>query len=181
MPYKDRSLFDYVPSGYRELRESNEILSAEQAEFDRLYASIYDVLDQYFVDKATWGLAYWERVVGVETDESKPISERRSVIKAKLRGAGVVNAELIKNVAESWYGGETEVREENSEYRIVVKFVSSLGIPSNMADVERALREIIPAHLDIGFEFSYLLIRDIHEVKTLSEMDEIPLSHFAGG
>lgn len=162
MPY-NRNIFDYLPQVYGELLESRELLSAQEAEFKRLNASIDDVLAQYFVDTATWGLAQWERVVGVPTDASKPIAERRSVIKARLRGAGVVTVAHLKDVAESWYGGETEVREEYAEYKIVVKFVSSFGVPSNLSDVERALREIIPAHLALAFEFKFLtydLLRD---------------------
>lgn len=165
---------------YEEFRESNTILSAEQAEFALLNANIGDVLAQFFVDTATWGLAYWERVVGVETVESKPISERRAVIKAKLRGAGVVTSAHIKDVSESWYGGEVEIREEFADYKIVVKFVSSIGVPSNLIDVDTALREIIPAHLDVAFEFTFLLIRDIHGVKTLAEIETITLDQFAG-
>lgn len=181
MTYKDRSLFDYLPSTYRELRESDAILTEQQAQIYKANADIDDVLAQFFVGSATWGLANWERIAGIETDDNKPIEERRSMIKAKLRGAGVVTINTVKNVAESWYGGETEVIEKCSEYEIVVKFVSNYGIPSNLDDVETALRELIPAHLEISFEFSYLLIRDVHEVMTLSELEEIPLEQFAGG
>lgn len=151
-----RNIFDYLPRVYEELLESREILNAEQAEFERLNANIDDVLAQFFVDTATWGLAQWERVVGVVSDANKPIAERRSVIKAKLRGAGVVTVAHIKDVAESWYSGETEIREEFADYKIVVKFVSSYGVPSNLGDVEAALREIIPAHLTLEFEFKYV-------------------------
>lgn len=152
----ERNIFDYLPRDYEELRESYEMLTSEQAEFERLNANINDVLAQMFVDTATWGLAEWERIVGVESFPNKPIGERRSVIKAKLRGAGVVTVAHIKGIAESWYGGDTEVREETADYLIVVKFVSSYGVPMNLDDVETALREIIPAHLDVEFEFMYV-------------------------
>lgn len=177
----DRNIFDYLPAFYRELRESHAILSAKQAELERLNSDIDDVLDQFFVDTATWGLDDWERVVGVVTDDRKPINERRAIIVAKLRGSGVSSVELIKNVAESWYGGETDVREENAEYKVVVKFVSTNGVPTNLGDVETALREIVPAHLDLSFEFSYLLIREVHDTLTINELNEIPMNQFAGG
>lgn len=178
MPY-NRTLFDYVPPYYDELLESHEILTAEDEEFARLYASIDDVLAQFRVSTATWGLREWERICDVPTDESKSIEERRSVIRSKLRGYGVVTIEHIKNVADSFYGGETEVTELYSTYTIVVKFTSNYGTPPNLNDVITALREIVPAHLALQFEFKYLLIRDIHEVKTLTEMESIPLDQFA--
>ncbi|MCL6615562.1 MAG: YmfQ family protein, partial [Anoxybacillus ayderensis] len=98
-----------------------------------------------------------------------------------LRGIGTVTVALIKNVAESWYNGEVEVTEQPSLYTVKIKFVSKLGVPSNLADIQNALREIIPAHLAINFEFSYLLIKDVHNVMTLSQLEATTLDKFAGG
>jgi len=155
MPY-NRNLIDYVPPYYNDLLESREILSAEDAEFERLNASIDDLLLQFNVSTATWGLREWERICGITTDASKTLGERRSNVKARLRGAGVVTAEHIKNVADGYYGGETEIIERNSEYTIVVKFTSSYGVPSNLSDLQAVLREIIPAHLAIEYEFKFV-------------------------
>lgn len=155
MPY-DRKLVDYVPPYYNELLESSELLSAEDVEFARLTASIDDLLLQFNVSTATWGLREWERICGISTDTNKTLGERRSNIKARLRGAGVVTAAHIKNVADGYYGGETEIIERYSEYLIVVKFTSSYGVPSNLTDLQEVLREIIPAHLVIEYEFKFV-------------------------
>lgn len=155
MPY-DRRLLDYVPSYYEELLESSELLNAEDAEFARLNASIDDLLLQFNVSTATWGLREWERICGIPTDTSKTIGERRSNVKARLRGYGVVTVGHIKNVADGYYGGETEIIEKYTDYTIVIKFTSSYGIPSNLSDLQEILREIIPAHLAIEYEFKFV-------------------------
>jgi len=155
MPY-DRRLIDYVPPYYDELLESSELLSAEDAEFARLTASIDDLLLQFNVSTATWGLREWERICGIITDTNKTLAERRSNIKARLRGAGVVTASHIKSVADGYYGGETEIIQRYSEYIIVIKFTSSYGVPTNLADLQEVLREIIPAHLAIEYEFKFV-------------------------
>jgi len=152
----DRKLIDYVPTYYDELLESSEILNAEDAEFARLNASIDDLLLQFNVSTATWGLREWERICGIVTDVNKTLGERRSNIKARLRGAGVVTIPQIKSVADGYYGGETEIIERFSEYIIVIKFTSSYGIPSNLSDLEEILREIIPAHLAIEYVFKFV-------------------------
>lgn len=170
----ERNIFDYLPRDYEELRESYEILTAEQAEFERLNANTDDVLAQMFVDTATWGLAEWERIVGVESDEGKPIGERRSVVKAKLRGAGVVTVAHIKDVTESWYGGEVDITEYYADYKLTVKFVSSFGVPSNIGDVEQAISEMIPAHLAVDFEFMYVTYEDV--LGKYSSYDEVSAS-----
>jgi Uncharacterised protein conserved in bacteria (DUF2313) len=152
----ERDMFDYMPKEYEDYRESRAIVQSEAVEFEALHADIADVLAQFFIDTATWGLSNWESLVGVTVDESKPLSQRRSVVKSKLRGVGTVTVGLIKNVAESWYGGEVEVTEQSALYTVTVEFVSSYGVPENLADVEKALLDIIPAHLELAFEFRYV-------------------------
>ncbi|MED4922892.1 DUF2313 domain-containing protein [Anoxybacillus geothermalis] len=177
----ENDLFTYMPGYYRYLRPVSEMIRTEGAELRSLTMSITDVLAQFAVDTATWGLSYWERVCGTPVDESKPIDQRRSVIKSKLRGIGTVTVELVKNVAEAYYNGQVEVIEQPSLYTVKIKFVSKLGVPPNLTDIQNALREIIPAHLAINFEFSYLLIKDIHHVMTLSQLQATTLDKFAGG
>ncbi|WP_432199230.1 YmfQ family protein [Anoxybacillus gonensis] len=175
------NLFQYLPNYYQDIREFQTLIGTENEEVEQLSATIDEVLKQFYVDTATWGLANWERICGIPVDESKPIEQRRSVIKSKLRGIGTVTVALIKNVAESWYNGEVEVTEQPSLYTVKIKFISKLGVPPNLADIQNALREIIPAHLAINFEFSYLLIKDIHNVMTLAQLESTTLDKFAGG
>ena len=152
----NRKLIDYVPPYYDELLESTELLAAEDAEFARLNASIDDLLLQFNVSTATWGLREWERICGITTDASKAIGERRSNVKARLRGYGIVTVEHIKTVADGYYGGQTDIIERYADYTIVVKFTSSYGIPTNLTDLQDVLREIIPAHLAIEYEFKFV-------------------------
>ncbi|RLQ08638.1 YmfQ family protein [Geobacillus sp. FSL K6-0789] len=175
------NLSQYLPDYYQNIREFQTLIGTEGEEFEQLNVTIDEVLKQFYVDTATWGLANWERICGIPTDESKPIDQRRSVIKSKLRGIGTVTVELVKNVAEAYYNGQVEVIEQPSLYTVKIKFVSKLGVPPNLTDIQNALREIIPAHLAINFEFSYLLIKDIHHVMTLSQLQATTLDKFAGG
>lgn len=175
MPY-NRKLIDYVPPYYDELLESTELLSAEDAEFARLNVGIDDLLLQFNVSTATWGLREWERICGITTDEGKTVSERRSNVKARLRGSGVVTVEHIKNVSDGYYGGQTEIIERYADYTIVVKFTSSYGIPSNLSDLQEVLREIIPAHLAIEYEFKFVTY-DILK-RTYSSYDEVLATGF---
>ena len=168
-----------LPRFYESIREFNELIKVDAKQLAMLDDWMEDVVNQSFVETATWGLTRWEKIFGIYTDVSKPIDQRRSVIKSKIRGAGVTTVALIKEIAESWYNGDIEVTEE--ELKVIIKFNSNYGVPSNLADVEKALREIIPAHLLIEYLFSYLFIREIHGVKTLNEMESITLNHFAGG
>lgn len=145
----------WVPPFLHESKIFQTIYETQQNELDRASNAIEDILNQCFVDTATWGLKYWEEFLGIPVDESKLIDFRRSTIKAKLRGSGTVTVNLIKNVAESFSNGEVEIYENVAPYTFQVKFVGTRGIPPNIDDLKRAIEEIIPAHLRVIFEYTY--------------------------
>jgi hypothetical protein len=155
-----------------------EIFNAEQKQFEQKELDLEDLRKQMDIETATWGLDIYEKDLGIKTDRSKPLTERRSVIKSKERGSGKVDATLIKLVADSFTNGDVEVTFDG---QINIKFTSVLGIPPNLEDLENALEDVKPAHLAIAYAFAYLLIKDIHGVMTLTEIEQKPLNLFAGG
>lgn len=108
---------------------------------------VSDLLNQFFLDTATWGLSCWEKVYGVASDTTKSLAVRRSAVRAKMRGMGTTTVELVQNVSESFVNGEVAVEEHNDEYRFDIVMLSVIGIPPNMEDLKRAMEEIKPAHL----------------------------------
>ncbi|WP_241674629.1 putative phage tail protein [Paenibacillus luteus] len=106
-----RDMHDYVPRYYEDIPVATNVLDREAAELAQLNADICDVLAQMFVDTSTWGLARWERIFGITTDIAKPIDQRRSVVKSRLRGVGTVTPAMIKSIAEAYSNGTVEVTE----------------------------------------------------------------------
>jgi uncharacterized protein YmfQ (DUF2313 family) len=131
------------------------LLSAKQIEIDGVNNVIQDLINQCFVDTATWGLDYWENLLGIVTDQSKDVSYRRSTIKAKLRGSGTITVQLIENVASSFSNGEVAIIEHPAIYSFEVKFVGTIGVPPNMADLQNAIDQIKPAHLAVTYTYLY--------------------------
>lgn len=170
-------MYDYLPKYYHEIKQSQAILDSESIEIERLNNEIKDVLDQLFIDSATWGLSRWEYICGITTDEAKPYEERRAVIKSKLRGAGTSTVTLIKEVAEAYDGGTVDVVENNADYEVIITFIDTRGVPTNLDDIKRALTEIIPAHLGIRFEFTYLSWDELESANiTWDELDALGLT-----
>lgn len=108
---------------------------------------VADLMEQFYLDTATWGLECWEKIYGIETDRTKDDAQRRMAVRAKMRGKGTTTVELIKNVSEAFVNGEVAVEEYNAEHRFKVVMLSVIGIPPNMEDLKRAIEEIKPAHL----------------------------------
>lgn len=149
-------LMRYMPRYYS--RKTGLIKSIEDAsalEIARILYRLEDLKKQYFIDTATWGLAWYERDLGIATDISKPYIYRREIIKARLRGRGTITKQLIINTAKAFSGGDVDVIEYPSEFRFVVKFVGILGIPPNMAGLKEEIENIKPAHLLYDFEYTY--------------------------
>lgn len=154
--YTIPNLMKYLPWYYQDSREMTCLqgIVAEDIGALRNYA-IPDLLKQFFVKTATWGLDYWENEFGIVTNRSNSYVRRREIILAKMRGSGTSTKERIKSVAEAFSGGEVDVIEYNDEYRFEVKFIGVLGIPPNMAGFLNMLDEIKPAHLGYSISYTY--------------------------
>lgn len=134
---------------------------------------------QISFDTVSWNLETEERIAGITPAAGATDEERRSTLKAKWRSGGKVSIEQIQAVADAWRNGEVAVSFPSG--RIHVQFVGAFGVPTNMDGLKAAIALVIPAHLPVDYALRYLLIRDIHGAKTLTEMERLTLDKFAGG
>lgn len=146
-------LIELLPPYERESEVFKEIMNAEQVMLDKLNIDIADLEKQLNIDTATWGFIIYEKELGIKTDLSKELKDRRSIIKSKMRGTGKADATLIKTVVDAFTNGGVDV---DFDGRIIVTFNDVKGIPPNIADVYNAVDEIKPAHLTVKYKFTYL-------------------------
>lgn len=149
------SLIDLLPDYYKNSAEVINIQESFEHWTTYLNLARDDLLLQLNVNTATWGLALWEKYLGLSTDVSKSNEFRRERIRAKIRGIGTVTKQMIVDVASSYSNGEVEVIEDNASYSFKIKFIGTKGIPGNMADLSVTINEIKPAHLAFTFEYTY--------------------------
>lgn len=168
-----------LPYFMQQSKVYSEIFKVEENEFDNVSKQLKDIEKQFSVDTATWGLEkFFEKELGIKTDKSKSLQERRSVIKSRLIGFGKVDIKLIKLVAESFNNGDINVQYGPKKYAydtsyysepvsppypIVIQFVDSRGVPSNIEDLKQQIENIKPAHIRVEYKFRYL---------TWSELDK---------
>lgn len=107
------------------------------------------------METATYSLGRWEQELGLSVDTAKSLATRRELISAKLRGIGTTTPQMIQRTASAFSGGDVLVEEVPGEYRFVVRFIGTLGIPPNMAGLIQILDEIKPAHLAYEFAYTY--------------------------
>lgn len=175
-----QEMLGYLPTYYENSRVMRSHLDGVGTELDRLSEALHETLDQFFVKTATWGLVHWENELGIYSDPSKPISQRRAVVESKLRGSGSFSGRLVQNVAEAYYVGNLDVTFQPAEWSFTIYFKDSIGAPPNFDDIKTMIEEIKPAHLIAEYSFNYLRLGEIHEVMTLEQMQAQPLGNFDG-
>ena len=167
------SLINKLPSFY-----DNNITKPIQNSFDIEVNSINDevdnVLNQFYVDSATYGLDYWERMLGISKNNFD-IDTRRENIKAKMRSRGTTSIEVIKNICEAYSNGIVEIIVNHSDYSFEINFIGSIGVPKAFAELDKTVNEIKPCHLAHSYKFNYNTHSDISkythdEIRNSSEL-----------
>lgn len=148
-------LMGYLPAYYHSLREMIELQGALSQELGEALTTAADLLRQFFVSTATWGLSWWEKELGLVVDPSMSSIWRREILLSKIRGHGTVTKQMVQETAAAFSGGDVAVIEYPDEYRFVVQFIGTLGIPPNMAGFIQMIERIKPAHLSCSFQYTY--------------------------
>ena len=153
------SLINKLPSFY-----DNDITKPIQdslnVEANSINDEVDNVLNQFYVDSATFGLDYWERMLGIPKNNFD-IDTRRENIKAKMRSRGTTTVSVIKNICEAYSNGIVEVIVNHSDYSFIIDFVGSIGIPKAFAELDKTIEEIKPCHLAHSYKFKYNTHSDI--------------------
>ena len=144
-------LMRYLPPYYDGSDESRTIQEAFQPELDGLWRFRNELFLQLNPNTATWGLAFWEQAFGIIVNESKPLELRRSAVISKLRGIGVVTAEMLRNMAEAFTHSPVTVTDMPRESWVWLRFVL-LDVPAYFQELQAALLEVMPAHLGFTLE-----------------------------
>lgn len=140
-------------------------------------AQSVSIREQLSLDTITWALEIEEALAGIVPPADATLENRRSTLKAKLRSSGKVTIELIQAVCDAWKNGEVVVSFTGGKIRL--QFVCAYGVPADLDALKAAVRLVIPAHLAAEYAIKYLLIRDIHEIMTISTLETQPLGIFA--
>lgn len=148
-------ILSYLPEYLKGGENLKKIIGSYSVENDKLYLYIKEVFEQAFAKTATWGLSIWEKELGLAEDNNLTEAERRERIISRIRGTGTATIDIIKSVAESYDKGSIDVITDYPEYELIIKFIDTTGVPSNIEDMKLALRKVVPAHLAIEYFFNY--------------------------
>ena len=139
-------LSKYLPAFLTKDPEFAAKLAAESAVHDEIRQELDDILNQFFVATATWGLTYWEDFLDLPHDETLTDADRRSRIIQKINGSQTVTLDFMRTLINQYItSGDGDVEEKNSEY--AMKFDIPLGNVTDSDALYSAIDTYIPAHL----------------------------------
>ena len=139
-----------------------EIFKAIGNQFTSYEEFVDELANQFFIDSATWALEYYEKELGIKTDETKTFAQRRAVIKAKIRGAGKVSSLVLKFVAESFLDGVVDIGFDGE----IIADITYLDFAEKIldaSDMRAALFQIKPAHL--GIRYIFTVVKEVIELQ----------------
>lgn len=151
----------------------NDIYNAHGKELDLLVEYNQDILNQLFVETATWGLSYWEEFFGLPVLINQDINIRRAKIRAHFASFGTVNKATIKRIANDFGFKDVDIIEDYAPYIVKLIFDNSASSDViNINDLITTLRRMCPAHVDFMYVFLYKSWKDIQDSNMSFDMLE---------
>ena len=147
------SLINKLPSFYDNYI-TKPIQDSFTVEANLMNDKVEKTLEQFFVDSATYGLDYWEKMLGISKN-TFDYQTRRENIKARMRSRGTTTVSFIKNICEAYSNGEVDIIVNHSDYSFVIDFIGTIGIPRAFAELDKTINEIKPCHLAHSYRFNY--------------------------
>ena len=158
-------LLSMYPDFYREVYEMQEILKIQGKLSDTLKTDIQQVFFNQFVEHAdSETIAIYEKIIGIQTDTSKTLEQRRLAVKAFLTGSGKLSETVIKNMISTYTNSDVECSLDTVNYRddfhtLMIEAERGSGETIILSDITDLIERKIPAHLkyDLSFYENYNL------------------------
>ncbi len=147
---KGRRLFGYISPIYDHAVIMQAILEAIGAEWDEAEKLADEVLAQLFPQTATWGITFWEWLLGIPPNHSVPIEQRRARVLASMQTRWPMTKRRLEQLINQYVPTkDADVEEMFTEYTFVVRL--PLGY-FDFASITQLVKEVKPAHLVAKYE-----------------------------
>lgn len=136
----------------QKMRELQEIVSEEAGDVaDRLDYKTAQALPK----TATEEIGRWEKIYNVTPDLSQSFDQRREKLAAKMQGSSATTKSLIESIASSYSHADVEIEELSAQYKVIITFTGTIGVPESLEDIKKSIQELLPAHLVVEYVFVY--------------------------
>ena len=145
---QDANLAEYLPTFISQDKEINTLLATESAEHNRQRELLIDILKQFFIHSATWGLDLWEKVFAIYSKPNESYELRRAKIYAKLQSKQISTVEFLTQLASKFFpsNADVEIKEMNSK-NLFCLISNYSALDNDYFALRDAIEIYKPAHL----------------------------------
>lgn len=108
----------YLPEFLQKDGNFKAVTNVSSTEHERIRTELQDVFNQFFVSTATWGIALWERVLGLTPAANEIIEYRRNQVLVKMRGTGISTKAVMEKIVNTY--GSGYIIENNDKYNFAI-------------------------------------------------------------
>ena len=127
-----------------------KVSDAQSDEHDKQRLALIELINNLFIETATWGLNYWEKMLDLPINNNYSYESRRKKILSKLNNNITVNKAFLTELINLFVADNLGKIEEHPE-----KYSIDILIPDNKVmsfdDLDEAIKTYIPAH--IGWKY----------------------------
>lgn len=145
----ERKLINYLPYIVRGYAEFQGISESEQPEFETVWNSSDEVLNNQFIDTATnYGLSKWEKMLNIRPKGTDTLESRRIKIKAKLNTIiPYTFRTLLQKLEAISYNLPFEVTIKENSY--LLQIFTEWDIQGQIDSLKSILDEMVPVNISI--------------------------------
>lgn len=145
---EDINLAEYLPVFISQDKEIQTLLSVESKEHDRQRVLLTEILKQFFVHSATWGLDAWEKVFAIYSKPNESYELRRAKIYAKLRSKQISTVQFLMQLASKFFPeqAKVEIKERNPK-NLFYLIANYTALDNDYFALRDAIETYKPAHL----------------------------------
>lgn len=146
---KGKEMLTFTDWYYQESKIMQSILDTQGIEIDAVRDKLKDILNQFYVDTATWGLDLWEKELNIQ-DTSGDYAERRNRIKLYLAKPVSVTPQFLCTLTNRYLNDKSAtIIEHIQDYCFDVCFNN--GSLFDWAGLQKAIEIYKPAHLGVKY------------------------------
>lgn len=153
-------LITFYPAYYRNVLELKAILEANGHLCDNVINAINSVIENCFVESADEAtITRLEKFLGIVTDASRPLEERRRLVYSYFVGFGKISASKLKEAIKAFTGADSKITFERTDEAgnntLLIEIERGKNAELSYTDIETAIAKRIPAHIAYQLSFKY--------------------------
>ncbi|WP_196590047.1 putative phage tail protein [Pectinatus frisingensis] len=139
-------ILKYLPAFLAKDSNFKNIADACNAEHDSIRLQLQDILNQFFVSTATWGLTLWENTLAITPNINDDYIARRNRIFLKLQANQTSTVEYMTTIASRYFADNANVSivPDNANYAFSI---IADAVSFDIAGLIEAINTYKPAHL----------------------------------